>query len=74
MGEAVYRWKAFAFYDYRGIETYLETMAQQGLQLEKRQWGLWRFRKAEPEYCRYEVVYTRWENMKPSERTIRRSA
>ena len=70
MGEAVYRWKAFAFYDYRGIETYLETMAQQGLQLEKRQWGLWKFRKAEPKYCRYEVVYTRWENMKPSERTI----
>ncbi len=70
MEHSIYRWKPFAFYDYAGVEHYLEMMAKQGFQLEKRHWGLWKFRKTEPEEIHYEVVYARRENMRPSERTI----
>lgn len=71
MEQTVHRWKAFAFYDYAGVENYLETMAGQGFQLDKRHWGLWKFKRTEPECRQYEVVYTRRENMRPSERIIK---
>ncbi len=72
MGDTIRKFKTFPFYDYPGVEQYLEDMGLQGWMLEKYSWGIWKFRKAEPQNVHYEVVYDRQRDLLPSKRTEQR--
>lgn len=53
-----YKFCSHAIYDYHGLQSELEGMAEKGWRLDRATgYGLWRYRAAEPKRVRYEITY-----------------
>lgn len=66
MGETKYRLETYSFYDYAGIAARLEEQAQKGWMLQGTHFGLWKYKRIQPENMRFAVCsYPAYSTFEP---------